>query len=259
MNVATRQLLQRYADRFETADFLEGDPSWFMHQVQGTANQETMAFIAGSLSYGSRKQFLPKIQQLLDASRQEPWEWVRSGAFATDIPDDSRCFYRLYTNHTMHAFLQTLRELIGEYGSLGDMAAHAAARGDAGKGHALNILLALGTYFKQRGLTGIVPQPVSSLCKRPCMFLRWMVRDHSPVDLGLWADRIDKRTLFIPMDTHVMQTARQLGLITTRSASWSTGVALTHAMEEAFPDDPARGDYALYGASALDINTHSNT
>ena len=53
---STHQLLQQYAERYETADFLIDDPSWFMHQVNGIKNQEAMAFIASSLSYGNRSQ-----------------------------------------------------------------------------------------------------------------------------------------------------------------------------------------------------------
>lgn len=73
------------------------------------------------------------------------------------------------------------------------------------------------------------------------------MRDGSPVDLGLWSDFIDKRSLFIPMDTHVMQEARKLGLITGKTASWNTVVRLTEALREVFPDDPVRGDFALFG------------
>ena len=60
--------LKELAEKYETKDFLNGDPSWFMHQVEGKLNQETFAFIASCLSYGSRKQFFPKIQYILDCS-----------------------------------------------------------------------------------------------------------------------------------------------------------------------------------------------
>ena len=46
----TKQLLRQYADKYETVAFLEGDPSWFMHQVVGAANQEATAFLAACLS-----------------------------------------------------------------------------------------------------------------------------------------------------------------------------------------------------------------
>jgi uncharacterized protein (TIGR02757 family) len=79
------------------------------------------------------------------------------------------------------------------------------------------------------------------------MFLRWMVRDDSPVDLGLWKDIIDKRTLIIPMDTHVMQEANKLGLINSKTASMSSAMKLTAKLKEVFPDDPLKGDFALFG------------
>lgn len=80
------------------------------------------------------------------------------------------------------------------------------------------------------------------------MFLRWMVRDGSPVDLGLWSDFIDKRNLLIPMDTHVQQMAQQLQLIHQRTATWASVIALTEELRQVFPDDPAKGDFALFGA-----------
>ena len=79
------------------------------------------------------------------------------------------------------------------------------------------------------------------------MFLRWMVRDGSPVDLGLWADRIDKKSLIMPLDTHVLTEASRLGLITSRCTSMSAARRLTAALAEVFPDDPLKGDFALFG------------
>jgi uncharacterized protein (TIGR02757 family) len=74
-----------------------------------------------------------------------------------------------------------------------------------------------------------------------------MVRDKSPVDLGLWADFIDKKSLIMPLDTHVMQESRNLELIGSKTASMSTAIELSETMLEVFPDDPLRGDFALFG------------
>ena len=74
-----------------------------------------------------------------------------------------------------------------------------------------------------------------------------MVRDNSPVDLGLWSSFIDKRTLIIPMDTHVLQEANRLGLINSKTASMSVAIKLSHRLSEIFPDDPMKGDFALFG------------
>jgi uncharacterized protein (TIGR02757 family) len=79
------------------------------------------------------------------------------------------------------------------------------------------------------------------------MFLRWMVRSDSPVDLGLWSDMIDPATLIIPLDTHVMQQAHRLGLLQTVTASMRTAVHLTERLADVFPGDPVKGDFALFG------------
>ena len=115
----TAALLREYASRYETADFLNGDPSWFMHQVEPVADRVMLAFLASSLSYGNRTQFFPKIQYMLDSSHGNVEEWVRSGDFARDIPDDSsRCYYRLYTFGKVHRFLAAIRQMLADYGSL---------------------------------------------------------------------------------------------------------------------------------------------
>lgn len=241
-NNSLKVLLRRLADQYETIDFLNGDPSWFMHQVKGRENQEVMAFIASVLSYGKRELFFPKLNHILSWSGGEPYRWVREGGFRSAIPNDSQCFYRLYNNRMMLYLFDTLKTMIDDYGSLGVFAKSVALHHTA-----LEVLNGLSDYFLAQGVKGMVPSPRTSVAKRPCMFLRWMVRDNSAVDLGLWADFIDKRTLFIPLDTHVMQEATQLGLIKSKSASWHTVVQLTDSLRNIFPDDPAKGDFALFG------------
>lgn len=234
--------LRHLAAKYETSAFLQNDPSWFMHQVEERENQEIMAFIASVLSYGKRELFFPKLHFVLNASRSQPYRWVKDALFRRDISDDRHCFYRLYNNHMMLRFLETLKTIVDDYGSLGAFAQSLAVNHTA-----LEVLNGLSDYFLAQGIKGMVPSPRTSVAKRPCMFLRWMVRDNSPVDLGLWADFIDKRSLFIPLDTHVMQEATRLGLIKNKSASWHTVVQLTDSLKNIFPDDPAKGDFALFG------------
>ena len=235
------QELRRYAAEYETEAFLQGDPSWFMHQVEGAANQEATAFVASCLSYGSRRQFMPKIQWLLDCAGGEVDTWVREGGFEKDLPSGDRgCFYRLYTVGQMNAFLRAYRQLLLEQGTLGEY-----VRGCASDG--LAAVEAICGYFCGVGVSGIVPKDAQSACKRVCMFLRWMVRSGSPVDLGLWADFIDRRTLIMPLDTHVLAESRRLGLLRCGSATMSAARRLTQKMLEVFPNDPLKGDFALFG------------
>lgn len=243
-----KDTLRVLADKYETREFIQGDPSWFMHQVEGDDNKEAVAFVASCLSYGSRKQFMGKIQFLLDCSanrQQSFYEWIVSGAFREDIPaDECRCFYRLYTYYIMHRMLKALQEMLCRHSTIKGYLLHCSKGGDM---TCLEAVSHIVEYFSAKGIEGIIPKNTHSSCKRLCMFLRWMVRDNSPVDLGLWSDFIDKRTLIVPMDTHVVQEANRLGLLKSKAASMSSALRLTNVLRDVFPDDPLKGDFALFG------------
>lgn len=243
-----RRKLLLLANKYEVLDFLNGDPSWFMHQVIGERNQETIAFIASCLSYGSRNVFMPRIQYLLDCSRNEPYEWIKSGKYKLDIPNDDTCFYRLYTNAMMYDLFNALQAMYEVYGDMKNfIRCHTGHNDDNLQLEAIEAVEAICHYFQEQEAVGIVLKNASSSCKRVCMFLRWMVRTDSPVDLGIWSDLIRLRSLIMPLDTHVIQQSLQLGLITSKTTSMSVARKLTDKLLEIFPDDPLKADFALFG------------
>lgn len=250
LNTELNNHLKSLAFRYEQKEFLVGDPSRFMHRIEGDANKELLAFIASALSYGSRKQFLPKIQALLDSivndAGGDVGKWLTSNAYETAVPPTPTCFYRLYTCRTFNNFLKALAEMIKEHGTMKNYIVAYAYRKQTNI-DTLTALDAITTWFREHNSTGVIPKDTTSSCKRICMFLRWMVRDNSPVDLGLWSDIIDKRTLIIPMDTHVVQEAMRLGLLASKSTSMSNARKLSRRLCEIFPDDPMKGDFALFG------------
>ena len=247
------------ACKYEKKEFLDGDPSWFMHQVEGDANKELLAFVASALSYGSRAQFLPKIRYVLECSGEDIAGWLLRGDYQRAFPDDDSCYYRLYSNRMMRAFLDALALMVRQYGSMKAFIQFHPGMPDEGnnresgrKGNdrsitCLDAIVSLTSWFAAHGSSGVVPKNAQSSCKRLCMFLRWMVRDGSPVDLGLWSDIIDRRTLIMPMDTHVVQEANRLGLIHSKSTTMAAAIKLTDRLREVFPDDPLKGDFALFG------------
>lgn len=239
MNCKTRELLTEYAAKYETADFLTGDPSWFMHQVEGPHNQEVMALIASCLSYGNRKLFMPKIQLFLKESRGNIYSWIKDNSFTVTIPDTPERFYRLQTYHHVHQLFMGIQDILIKHGSIGEFVKERATT-------AHDAITAMTRHFHVWDVGHLVPKSTTSSCKRVCMLLRWMVRDCSPVDLGLWTF-IDKRTLIIPLDTHVMEEAKRLGLLATTQPSMRTAQKLTDELRKVFPDDPLKGDFALFG------------
>ncbi len=258
--------LRSLADQYEVASFCDEDPSqflrWYMPaEGRGTvADVEAASFIAAMLAFGNRKQFIPKIRAVLETSDRSLGsisEWLKAGAYKKDFPHGEKKFYRFYSYDDMQIFFGELGAILKEAGSLGEYfrtqggvaGASPAGKGSpqrsagAGEGFPLLHEIVSSSFPK----SAIVPKGRTSANKRVHMFLRWMVRRGSAVDLGLWT-WADPAGLLIPLDVHVMQEAMGLGLLSERAvASRKTAELLTTAMKEVFPGDPCRGDFALFG------------
>jgi uncharacterized protein (TIGR02757 family) len=85
-----------------------------------------------------------------------------------------------------------------------------------------------------------------------------MVRE-PPVDLGLWKGFVDRGSLIMPLDAHVLKQARKLKLLAKESATMATARKLTAIMAEVFPGDPLRGDFALFGQGRSDAPASSRS
>jgi len=91
-----------------------------------------------------------------------------------------------------------------------------------------------------------------SSCKRLNMYLRWMVRkDDNGVDFGLW-DQISQASLMIPLDVHVFNISRKLGLLKREKTDWRAVEELTEALRQFDPQDPVKYDFALFSMGVLE-------
>ena len=82
--------------------------------------------------------------------------------------------------------------------------------------------------------------------KKLNMFLRWMIRRDSEVDVGIWRN-FSPCELIIPLDTHVSEMAFRLELTRSKSYTLNNARTITAALAEVFPEDPCLGDFALFG------------
>ena len=254
--------LNALADKYEISSFMEQDPSQFLHwydkepylsAATKTACTELASFIAAMLAFGNRRQFIPKIQLVLtnaDKAGGNILEWLKTAGYKKSFPTGCQKFYRFYSYDDMHTFFAELADIIRVQESLGQYFKskweEAASTHTTTNNRATLPLLAdiISEAFPK---SKIVPKGRTSANKRIHMFLRWMVRTGSPVDLGLWT-WYPASQLIIPLDTHVLQEAQKLGLLPPNAtAGRKTAITLTKAMEQIFPGDPCRADYALFG------------
>ena len=249
-----KKLLVSLADKYETASFCDSDPSQFLRRYKEADSAEASSFIAAILAFGSRTQFIPKIRQILQTADQISGNiknWLTTRAYKKTFPTGSKKFYRFYSYDDLQIFFDELADLINKSGSLGQyFKSEWEKENDRAGTHLADLL---SRSFPK---SSIVPKGRTSANKRLHMFLRWMVRTGSPVDLGLWT-WYSPALLIIPLDVHVMQEAQKLGLLPPKAtASRKTAVILTKKMEQIFPCDPCRADYALFG---LGVTSSSNS
>ena len=70
-----------------------------------------------------------------------------------------------------------------------------------------------------------------------------MVR-REPPDFGLWTG-VPPAALLIPVDTHIENMARSIGLTRRRTRNWKMAEEITARLRTLDPDDPVKYDFAL--------------
>lgn len=262
MEEKLRQKLIELADKYENPDFITRDPSQFMHRFTNPVEQEAVAFLSANLAFGRRDQIISHIEQVLEVAGSNPLQWIKNGEYRNFFNKGTDSFYRMYSHDAMNLFFDSIRKILEKYGSIGEAFKLAYQKGtvtgsdDGDRFKKLYLCQVIPSFFPSD--CTLIARGKGSAAKKLNMFLRWMVRDNSPVDLGLW-NWYPKTDLLMPLDTHVMQEATKFGLLPFNSngkemgASFKTALLLTQKMSEAFPEDPVRGDFALFG---LGVNSN---
>lgn len=233
------------AAKYENEDFIKADPSQFMHRYSKKIDQEVAGFIAANLSFGRRDQIIGHVNFILEQI-DSPSDWIKRGDYKSTFDLSDKSFYRMFSFKTMRILFDTMHSILEKNETLGEYFQKIYCE----KKSEEHLCRIIANEFPAD--CTIIPRTKTSAAKRLNMFLRWMVRDNSPVDLGLWT-WFDKKDLLMPMDTHVIQEAVKFGLLPTSAngkvpgATMKNAILLTDFMKTVFPDDPVRGDFALFG------------
>ena len=237
--------LKRWAEQYETAEFIQSDPVQIPHRYDSRVNIEISAFVTAWIAWGSRKQIIQKADFIdREIFKGAPYHYIVGTDTQGTAPEwkqykgSKENFYRTFTYADFHDLCARLHHVYTNWESM-----EAAIK----YSHEINGEPSLQTLFSLFGsVKGIPDGTTQTACKRLCMFLRWMCRKGSPVDFGLW-DVCDPRNLIIPLDTHVHKQALRLGLVKRRTPDLQTAIEITDRFAEIFPDDPTKGNFALFG------------
>lgn len=238
-------IVKSWAKEYNTTDFISQDPVQFPHKWEHKRDIEISAFITSWLSYGNRKAISQVSNQVNDLFIQAGTPFKFIDQFGRFKWENDKPLYRFYKWGDLRAICEVLYRIYSDYVFMEDMVLDYSRDFPDNENKYLQAII---EYFRFYGkdVKG-VPSTSESACKRLSMFLRWMVRRDGIVDLGVW-DRIDPKDLIIPLDTHVHQVAIALDITQRKQADMRTATEITNYFKGIFPEDPALGDFALFGA-----------
>jgi uncharacterized protein (TIGR02757 family) len=253
-----RPFLNRVYRKYHRRAYLYSDPLEFSHQYADKADQEIVAFLSACLAYGSVQVIRKTLLQIFGTMNGHPYEFV----YNFSPPRHSQLFdglrHRFNTGHDIACLIFLLHQVLRESGSIKQFFLTCYQPNDATilpslERFANNLWqLDASPYFpgvrgvpKRAAVRFLFPSPANgSACKRPLLFLRWVVRPQDQVDLGLWPE-IPPDRLIVPLDTHLTRISKRLGLTTRNDASMKTALEVTQALKRFDHKDPVKYDFAL--------------
>ena len=227
MDTALKETLIGWAEEYNDPKYFQEDPiifpTCFARRYECgeavLADVEISALLAAHLAWGRRAMIVRDCGRMFDEMEWRPYDYVMSGEYR----NENASLHRTIKWSEFAAICGRLRNLYTEYGSL------------EGLGDAQIRVQVFGQKEDRKAPN-----------KKVSMMRRWLVRDDGKVDLGVWK-KSEKSGLIIPLDVHVYAQATALGLTERKQKDIVTAQEITDAFREIWPEDPCKGDFALFG------------
>ena len=223
MTEEVRSQLIDWAETYNDPAYFVEDPIAFPREfvARGASLQdvEIAAIFAAHLAWGRRAMIVRDCQRLFDEMDWRPYDYIMAHSYR----DDNTSLHRTVKwseiahicNHLYHYY--SINKSLEK----------------------LNANEIRVTIFRQK-------EDKRAANKKINMMRRWLVRDDGKVDLGVWK-HTSPADLIMPLDVHVYTQAAALGLTDRRQKDIVTAMQITDAFREIWPDDPVKGDFALFG------------
>ncbi len=246
-----QDLLDSEAARINSPAFISDDPVQFPHRFSDPRDIEITSLLTSSIAWGNRKMICRDCDKMLALMDNSPYDYMMDEGYE-DLPDEGN-IHRTFFNRHLKYYLRGLRKVYAAHGTMQDFARAediATSETPAWKlveGLNRELAEANAPHTDPSAASRCMPQNLKTTAlKRVNMALRWLVRNDGIVDLGIW-DVITPSQLFIPLDVHVGNVSRELGLISRKADDRRTVIELTERLRRYNPDDPAIYDFALFG------------
>jgi len=227
MDQSLKETLIGWAEEYNDPKYFQEDPIIFptrFAQMLGkgkasVADVEIAALLSSHLAWGRRAMIVRDCDRMFEEMAWRPYDYVMNGEYR----NEDASLHRTIKWSEFAGICNRLRniyEIRSTIEGLSDMDIRCKIFGQKEDRKAPN--------------------------KKISMMRRWLVRDDGRVDLGVWKDS-DKTRLILPLDVHVYDQATALGLTVRRQKDIVTAQEITDAFKEIWPEDPCKGDFALFG------------
>lgn len=227
MDTALKETLIGWAQEYNDPKYFQEDPiifpTGFARKYEAgeasLADVEISALLSAHLAWGRRAMIVRDCGRMFDEMDWRPYAYVMNGEYR----NENASLHRTIKWSEFASICTRLREIYQKTASIEGLS-DAQIRTD---------------IFGQKADRRAPNKKIS-------MMRRWMVRDDGKVDLGVWKAS-DKKRLILPLDVHVYDQATALGLTVRRQKDIITAQEITDAFKEIWPEDPCKGDFALFG------------
>ena len=227
MDTALKETLTGWAEEYNDPKYFQEDPIIFptgfarrLENGEATlADVEISALLAAHLAWGRRAMIVRDCGRMFDEMCWKPYEYVMNGEYR----NENASLHRTIKWSEFAEICRRLKERYTLYGTLENLSD-------------TDIRCMVFGQKEDRKAPN----------KKISMMRRWLVRDDGKVDLGVWKNS-DKKKLILPLDVHVYDQATALGLTQRRQKDIVTAHEITDAFREIWPEDPCKGDFALFG------------
>ncbi len=245
-----KDLLDYWAKKVEENAFIEFDPVQIPHRYSRLQDIEIAGFFAAIMAWGQRKTIIKSAQKLMLLMDDAPFDFITQHE-PSDLKRFHSFVHRTLNGEDVVSMIAFFRQHYQTAPSLEDLFFTPAVLEAPIGTHVHEALVAFQSAWSafphERRTDKHLASPLKgSACKRLNMYFRWMVRQKSPVDFGIWS-KVSMSELLCPLDVHVQRIAIEMGLLHRDKSDWQSCMELTNRLREFRPHDPVFYDYALFG------------
>jgi uncharacterized protein (TIGR02757 family) len=239
-----KRWLNQKVTLYNQPSFIPNDPVSLPHLFRRKQDIEIAGLFAAVFAWGNRTTIINKTNELLRLMEMQPYQFCLQHDYKK-IKKLLNFKHRTFRSDDLLYFLYFLHQHYSKYDTL-EVAFFPKSKMSVEEG-----LNHFREYFfsydhLKRTEKHIACPKQNSACKRLNMYLRWLIRnDKKGVDFGIWKS-IKPSALICPLDVHVSNIARQIGLLKRNQNDWQAALELTENLKRFDPKDPVKYDFALF-------------